>query len=696
MRTSHRGKRFGARRWSRACPASLQLHALLIVSLLAPLSSVEVARARDAVDPGAILATGSCVTVWPSRLASAAILGASQRSSYGIGQDGTAFAWGSNSLGACELPALPVGVTYSSFGRGAGRYTMATRSDGLIEYWAAAPGLPASLEPPLPPPGKRFVQVATSLVHAAGLLDDGSLVCWGANAQGECNVPTPPEGTRYLLVAAAGAETLGAPPYYASTHALRSDGAIVGWGSPNFNLTNVPPLPAGVVYTDLASGPLHTAAVRSDGAVVVWGYSAEPVLAVPPLPRGTKYTHVACGYSTVAATRSDGAIVVWGQDGSWLQAPAAVPGLTYVALAAGSYHYLAKRDDGAVLGWGSNAYGQCGSVGLPPGRTLASWANTDSASTLAFAACLDDGSVLLGPGLPSLSSSTPPFPPDVSAIQIGIGVITGGSHAAVLRDDGEISCWGSNTYGQCDVPPLPPGVSWVALDANGANTAAVASDGTVRCWGRNDWGQTSAPSPPAGTAFVGVSCGTEHLAALRSDGGLMCWGRNDVGQCLVPPLPPPLTYVKAWARGKQTTALVSDGTVMCWGLLPLGQCGPPPLPPGVSYLALEVNVGCGTGLRTDGVEVCWGDGLICTRPVPPPGTTEGQWHTGGRWTFSVLEAQALGCSGDLDGDHVVGGLDLGTLLGAWGRAAGPADIDGDGSVGASDLGVLLANWGVCP
>jgi hypothetical protein len=56
------------------------------------------------------------------------------------------------------------------------------------------------------------------------------------------------------------------------------------------------------------------------------------------------------------------------------------------------------------------------------------------------------------------------------------------------------------------------------------------------------------------------------------------------------------------------------------------------------------------------------------------------------------------CPADLDGDHVVGGSDLGTMLGAWGQCNGPcpADLDHDGIVGGSDLGGMLGAWGACP
>ena len=47
--------------------------------------------------------------------------------------------------------------------------------------------------------------------------------------------------------------------------------------------------------------------------------------------------------------------------------------------------------------------------------------------------------------------------------------------------------------------------------------------------------------------------------------------------------------------------------------------------------------------------------------------------------------------GDIDGNGVVNGADLGLLLGAWGTS-GPGDLNNDGVVNGSDLGALLGAW----
>jgi len=53
------------------------------------------------------------------------------------------------------------------------------------------------------------------------------------------------------------------------------------------------------------------------------------------------------------------------------------------------------------------------------------------------------------------------------------------------------------------------------------------------------------------------------------------------------------------------------------------------------------------------------------------------------------------CLGDLDGNRVVNGADLGSLLAGWGTG-GNSDLDGNGTTNGADLGTLLSAWGACP
>jgi len=59
---------------------------------------------------------------------------------------------------------------------------------------------------------------------------------------------------------------------------------------------------------------------------------------------------------------------------------------------------------------------------------------------------------------------------------------------------------------------------------------------------------------------------------------------------------------------------------------------------------------------------------------------------------AVLLTAPSAIVGDIDGNGIVDGADLGALLGAWGTSDPAADLDGDGTVGGGDLGLLLGNW----
>jgi len=61
--------------------------------------------------------------------------------------------------------------------------------------------------------------------------------------------------------------------------------------------------------------------------------------------------------------------------------------------------------------------------------------------------------------------------------------------------------------------------------------------------------------------------------------------------------------------------------------------------------------------------------------------------------INAVDCTPPGPLGDLNGDGVVDGADLGVLLNAWGACDGcPADLNGDGVVDGADLGILLNAW----
>ena len=70
------------------------------------------------------------------------------------------------------------------------------------------------------------------------------------------------------------------------------------------------------------------------------------------------------------------------------------------------------------------------------------------------------------------------------------------------------------------------------VSSGDAHTCGIRNDGTLSCWG-NDWyGQAT----PLTGLFTQVSSGGLHTCAVKSSGAYVCWGNNDYGQSTPPPL----------------------------------------------------------------------------------------------------------------------------------------------------------------
>jgi hypothetical protein len=79
------------------------------------------------------------------------------------------------------------------------------------------------------------------------------------------------------------------------------------------------------------------------------------------------------------------------------------------------------------------------------------------------------------------------------------------------------------------------------------------------------------------------------------------------------------------------------------------------------------------------------------------GTTDGSVTYCG-WNLDDIVIEGIlpsgGVPGDLNGDGIVNGADMGLLLASWGACSGcDADLNGDGLVNGGDLGLLLSYWG---
>jgi alpha-tubulin suppressor-like RCC1 family protein len=294
--------------------------------------------------------------------------------------------------------------------------------------------------------------------------------------------------------------------------------------------------------TSLAAGGGHTCAAHG-GVISCWGRNHDgqlgngaagspqlaPVTAVN-LP--SRPWRVAAGsYHTCASSRNSDHVFCWGSNshgqlGSDVPSqdrPVVVPkppGSLY-SLATGHLH-TCWSIGGSISCWGSNDFGQLGRV---------------------------TGGGIGGVGSVGGPPSFSPMPvPDAG---FNNWVVAGLNHTCTLDwVNGEVKCWGQNSAGQLGdgfwgvlgrpSPQLVEGLGFAISVAAGAeHTCASIEDGTVSCWGDNTFGQlgdgttTRRARPvtvPSLSGVVMVSAGGYSTCAVVFNGDTYCWGHNGAGQ----------------------------------------------------------------------------------------------------------------------------------------------------------------------
>jgi len=193
-------------------------------------------------------------------------------------------------------------------------------------------------------------------------------------------------------------------------------------------------------------------------------------------------------------------------------------------------------------------------------------------------------------------------------------VAAGFYHTVLLTSDGKAVACGRNDHGQCNIPKLPRGLTYIQASAEGTHTVLLRSDGTVVAGGRNDYGQCNIPELDFKSglcsklklegelSYTQVATGHRHTVLLRSDGTVVACGSNEEGQCNIPALGHGLTYTRVAAGLFHSLMLRSDGTVAaCGGKgFPCGQCNIPALEGFRGYVDISAGSHHTLLIRSDG------------------------------------------------------------------------------------------------
>ena len=241
--------------------------------------------------------------------------------SLGLKEDGSIVAWGRNDEGQRDRALTQHGLCRSS-----GRSKPQPRSqeaDGTVRRMGLELRQTMSVRVPSPNIDFKAV-VAGGVYQSLGLKGNGSIVAWGNNDFGECNVPSP--NTGFAAIAVGSQFSLG----------LKQNGSIVAWGI-NLGECNVPS--PNTSFVAIAAGGLHSLGLKEDGSIVTWGDSMDV-----PSPN-TGFEAVAAGVDHSLGLKDDGSNVAWGWDIVNYKIP--LPNSGFVAMAAGDSYSLGLKDDGS-------------------------------------------------------------------------------------------------------------------------------------------------------------------------------------------------------------------------------------------------------------------------------------------------------------------------------------------------------------
>jgi alpha-tubulin suppressor-like RCC1 family protein len=217
----------------------------------------------------------------------------------------------------------------------------------------------------------------------------------------------------------------------------------------------------------------------------------------------------------------------------------------------------------------------------------------------------------------TLDGSRPVLPHPSTTIAEGIGF------ACAIDGQGNVWCWGNNTFGQTGAPLTVPyaaqpvmvaGVSSATAIALGDyHACAVTASNAVYCWGINNSGQL-AHDPDAGV-------NDDICPGAVAQQNVAC--NPTAVQAAVP------AAIGVAAAGGWTCTVGTDGTVECWGAIQTGatvsgaigcgtgtaqmggMCYPAPYSPGlngVTQLAVAFDHACAVSGEDGGSLVtCWGN-----------------------------------------------------------------------------------------
>ena len=354
-------------------------------------------------------------------------------------------------------------------------------------------------------------------------------------------------------------------------------GALWSWGNNTSgqlglgNLTNYSsPKQLGSLTTWFipAQGIYHNINIKSNGTLWSWGNNNEGQLGLGTSGTGTykssptqvgaltNWSFVSAGNNANSAIKTDGTLWGWGNGasvgyfGTSYSSPKQIGASTdWATLSNAATFAMAVKTDGTLWTWGTNGYGQLGNgtrtTNYNPAQigALTNWLYATTLSYTAIATKTDgtlwtwgyNNEGELGAGTSGATSRSSPV--QVGSLTNWYKKSSGSSSSfssIILKTNGTLWAWGSNTYGQLGnntsgsnvLSPVQIGAltTWLWATLGQYSSGASKTDGTIWTWGYNNRGQLglgnttyySSPKQVGSlTTWLNISSGSDFMTASK-------------------------------------------------------------------------------------------------------------------------------------------------------------------------------------
>lgn len=269
---------------------------------------------------------------------------------------------------------------------------------------------------------------------------------------------------------------------------LDTDGHLHTWGytriTEKINMADIPENVQSADIVMFAAGEDHAVALDNHMQLYVWGntrlqqanYSSDMKKKMKSPDETWDIIQLEAGNQFSAALSSDGTLYLWGNTNvADIKMRSQYQGnIAKVALTSNEYFCLLK--DGTVAYTGYKDKGSAFAA-IPEGlkgKTVVDIASTSST----MAAVTSEGEVFVWGNDKNGEKRLPEFAAPV------IKLYGGRFHYTAQLENGDVVCWGSNKYHQCEVPAsVAHGGNVKAIYTGNFQNYAVMTDGSVQTWG---------------------------------------------------------------------------------------------------------------------------------------------------------------------------------------------------------------------